>query len=104
MINFGIVGLGRIGKVHLSNLQSYCPQAKVIAASPVKSKHKVLLEEYGIVHHCETFEEMMEVPNLDAVVIASPTAYHYDHILQAAKAGKHIFCEKPNCVLPTRTK
>lgn len=95
MINFGIVGLGRIGKVHLSNLQSYYPQAKVIAASPVKPKHKVLLEEYGIVHHCETFEEMMEVPNLDAVVIASPTAYHYDHILQAAKAGKHIFCEKP---------
>ena len=47
MLNFGIVGLGRIGKVHISNVQRYCNNAKVIAASPVNPKNKEFLNEIG---------------------------------------------------------
>jgi myo-inositol 2-dehydrogenase/D-chiro-inositol 1-dehydrogenase len=95
MLNFGIVGLGRIGKVHISNVQRYCKNAKVIAASPVKPKNKEFLNENGVELHFDHYHQMIKEPNLDAVIIASPTAFHFDHILLAAKAGKHIFCEKP---------
>ena len=95
MLNFGIVGLGRIGKVHISNVQRYCNNAKVIAASPVKPKHKEFLNENKVELHFDHYHQMIKEPNLDAVIIASPTAFHFDHILLAAKAGKHIFCEKP---------
>jgi myo-inositol 2-dehydrogenase/D-chiro-inositol 1-dehydrogenase len=95
MINFGIVGLGRIGKIHLSNVQRYCPEAQVLAASPVKPKHQAFLKENGVAFHFETYEEMVQDASIDAVIIASPTAFHYNHILLAAQAGKHIFCEKP---------
>jgi len=95
MINFGIVGIGRIGKIHLSNIQRFCPDAQIVAACPVKGEHKAFLKENGVALYLDTFEEMLQVPKLDAVIIASPTAFHYEHILQAAQAGKHIFCEKP---------
>jgi len=95
MINFGIVGLGRIGKVHLSNVQRYFSHAKVIAACSAENKHKSFLEEYGVSFYFETFEAMLKVPEIDAVIIASPTAFHYEHIHQAVQARKHIFCEKP---------
>ena len=95
MINFGIVGLGRIGKIHLSNIQRYCPDAQVLAACPVKPKHQAFLKENAVELYFDTFAEMVKSPTIDAVIIASPTEFHYDHILLATQAGKHIFCEKP---------
>ena len=95
MINFGIVGLGRIGKIHLSNIQRYCPDAQVLAACPVKPKHQAFLKENAVELHFDTFAEMVKSSTIDAVIIASPSEFHYDHILLATQAGKHIFCEKP---------
>ena len=91
MLNFGIVGLGRIGKVHLSNIQRHCTNAKVIAAGPVKSKDKVFLNENGVEFHFDDYDQMIKESKLDAIIIASPTSFHYEHILLAAKAGIHIF-------------
>ena len=95
MLNFGIVGLGRIGKIHLTNVQRYIPNAKVIAACPVKKKDESFLKLNGVNLHFESYDEMMKIKNIDAVIIASPTAFHFDHIKIAAREGKHIFCEKP---------
>ena len=95
MLNFGIVGLGRIGKIHLTNVQRYIPYAKVIAACPVKKKDESFLKLNGVNLHFESYDEMMKIKNIDAVIIASPTAFHFDHIKIAAREGKHIFCEKP---------
>ena len=92
MINFGIVGLGRIGKVHLSNVQNHCLNAKVTAACPVKSKDKEFLNDNGVEFYYNDYEQMIREAQIDAVIIASPTAFHYDHIVIAAEAGKHIFC------------
>ena len=93
MLNFGIVGLGRIGKIHLTNVQHFIPNAKVIAACPVK-KDESFLKLNGVNLHFESYDEMMKIKDIDAVIIASPTAFHFDHIKIAA-GGKHIFCEKP---------
>lgn len=95
MINFGIVGLGRIGKVHLSNVQQYCPDAQVIAACRVREKHMDFLKIHGVSLHFDTFEQMVQDDRVQAVIIASPTAFHYQHIQQAIACGKPIFCEKP---------
>ena len=94
MLNIGIVGLGRIGKIHLSNVQRYIPNAKVIAACPVRKKDESFLKLNGVYLHFESYEKMIKVKNIDAVIIASPTAFHFDHIMIAMNEGKHIFCEK----------
>ena len=95
MLNIGIVGLGRIGKIHLSNVQRYMPDANVIAACPVKKKDESFLKLNGVHLHFESYKKMIKVKNIDAVIIASPTAFHFDHIKMAVNEGKHIFCEKP---------
>lgn len=95
MLNLGIVGLGRIGKIHVTNVQRYLSNAKVIAACPVKKKDDSFLKVNGVSLHFESYEEMIKVKKIDAVIIASPTAFHFEHIKIAAEAGKHIFCEKP---------
>tara|TARA_A100001011_G_scaffold133880_1_gene141171 strand:+ start:158 stop:1159 length:1002 start_codon:yes stop_codon:yes gene_type:complete len=94
-INFGIVGLGRIGKIHLTNVQLYCPNAQVVAACRVSDDKKDFLHQNRVERYFDTYEQMVNDPDIHAVIIASPTAFHYEHILLAAQAGKHIFCEKP---------
>ena len=95
MIKFGIVGLGRIGKVHLLNVQRYCDNAQIVAACPVHSEHLDFLQMQGVTEHFDSFDQMLEHADIDAVIIASPTAFHFEHIVKAARAKKHIFCEKP---------
>ena len=95
MVNFGIVGLGRIGKVHLSNVQRYFTNARVIAACSNENKHEKFLKEHGVNLYFDSLELMLKTPDIDAVIIASPTAFHFEHIHQVAQARKHIFCEKP---------
>ena len=95
MIKFGIVGLGRIGKVHLLNVQRFCDNAQIVAACPVHSEHLDFLQTQGVTEHFDSFDEMLELADIDAVIIASPTAFHFEHIVKAARANKHIFCEKP---------
>jgi predicted dehydrogenase len=51
--------------------------------------------EYKIKHACATFEEMLQVPGLDAVSIVTPPYQHHSLTLQAFAAGKHVLCEKP---------
>lgn len=94
-IKFGIAGLGRIGKVHLANVHRYCPSAEVIGACHVRDEHSVFAAKHGITTFYTTYAEMVSDTAIDAVIIASPTTYHYEHIVAAAEAGKHIFCEKP---------
>lgn len=102
MLNIGIVGLGRIGKIHLSNVQRYIPNARVIAACPAKKENESFLKQNGVNLHFDSYEKMIKVRNIDAVIIASPTAFHYNHIKIAANEGKHIFCEKPVDLSPKK--
>ena len=76
-------------------MQLYCPDAQVVAACRVSDDKKDFLRQNRVENTFDTYEEMVNSPSIDAVIIASPTAFHYEHILLAAKAGKHIFCEKP---------
>jgi myo-inositol 2-dehydrogenase/D-chiro-inositol 1-dehydrogenase len=94
-INVGVAGLGRIGKIHLKNLVRNFAEIKVLAVMDVFEESKGIAEEFNVPVFVKTFDELLAVPGLDAVVICSPTDTHADYVVQAAKAGKQIFCEKP---------
>lgn len=89
-IKLGIIGLGRIGKIHYENLKFHIPGAEVVMVSDPFVNHS----QNGV--PCGSVEELIKHPDIQAVVICSPTDTHADYIEQSARAGKHIFCEKPH--------
>jgi myo-inositol 2-dehydrogenase/D-chiro-inositol 1-dehydrogenase len=94
-INVALAGLGRIGKIHLRNLNRNFPEIKVIAVMDVFDESKTIAAEFNVPVFVKDFDELIAVEGVDAVVICSPTDTHADYVVKAAKAGKHIFCEKP---------
>ena len=96
MINFGIVGLGRLGKIHAENLAKNVPGSRLIAAcSLVEEELDFARNQLGVTETYATYEEMLEHSLLDAVVIASPSSFHVTQIRQGLERGLHVFCEKP---------
>ena len=95
MINVAVAGLGRIGKIHLKNLVRNFSEIRVVAAMDVFDESKAIADEFNVPVFVKTFDELLAVPDLNAVVICSPTDTHADYVVKAARAGKQIFCEKP---------
>ena len=94
-INVAVAGLGRIGQIHLKNLARNFSEIKVVAAMDVLDESKAIADGFDVPVFVKTFEELLAVPDLDAVVICSPTDTHADYVVQAARAGVQVFCEKP---------
>jgi len=98
-VTFGIIGAGRIGKLHADNLLSRVDGARLKAITdpfldedwvasrniPLTGKdHRILLDD----------------PEIDAILIGSPSAEHAPQMIECAEARKHIFCEKPIALDP----
>lgn len=95
-INFGIIGAGRIGQVHAENLTRYLPQAQVSAVADVAEEAaQAAAARFAIPKAVGDPAEIFADDAIDAVAICSSTDTHAQFIVQAAQAGKHIFCEKP---------
>lgn len=95
-VNVGIIGAGRIGRVHARNLQYLIPETDVIMVSDVSHRAaSKLASELAIPDIVEDYTAVLKNKEVDAVVICSPTSTHADIICEAAAFGKHIFCEKP---------
>jgi myo-inositol 2-dehydrogenase/D-chiro-inositol 1-dehydrogenase len=95
-INLGVIGLGRIGKLHVHNIISHLPEVNLIGISDVVEE--ALEETAGkcsapIVE--KDYRSLLENKEIDAVIICCSTDTHARIISRAAQAGKHIFCEKP---------
>jgi myo-inositol 2-dehydrogenase/D-chiro-inositol 1-dehydrogenase len=95
MLNVAVAGLGRIGKIHLKNLARNFSEIRVVAVMDVLEESRAIAGEFGVPVFVNTFDALLAVPDLDAVVICSPTDTHADYVVRAARAGKQIFCEKP---------
>ncbi|HZG85893.1 inositol 2-dehydrogenase [Paenibacillus sp.] len=95
-IKIGIIGAGRIGKIHADNLLRH-PNVELVAVSDLFAGPE--LEAWaaarGIGILTKDSSELIRNPLIDAVFICSSTDTHVPLIRQAAEAGKHIFCEKP---------
>jgi len=94
-INVAVAGLGRIGKIHLKNLCRNFSEINVVAVMDVLEESKSIADEFGVPRFVQNFDDLLATPDLDAVVICSPTDTHADYVVKAAQAGKQIFCEKP---------
>jgi myo-inositol 2-dehydrogenase/D-chiro-inositol 1-dehydrogenase len=95
-LRFGLIGAGRIGPVHAETLAFRVPQAQLAAIADLKPQAaQAVAARCNIPRILSSGEEMIADPGIDAVVLCSPTDTHADLIVAAAKAGKHIFCEKP---------
>jgi myo-inositol 2-dehydrogenase/D-chiro-inositol 1-dehydrogenase len=92
-VRFGLLGAGRIGKVH-GRAVSQNPDARLVAvADAVPAAAEALAAQYGI--ETRSIEAIEAADDIDAVVICTPTDTHADLIERFARAGKGIFCEKP---------
>ena len=96
-LNLAIVGLGRLGKRHALNLHQQVPQARLIAAcSPVAEELDWARANLGADIMCtDDYAAILRHPEVNAVVLVTPTSLHAEQIIAAIDAGKHVFCEKP---------
>jgi myo-inositol 2-dehydrogenase/D-chiro-inositol 1-dehydrogenase len=95
-INVGVIGAGRIGRVHAENLAYRIPAANVVAIADIfVDAAEKCAADYGIPSAFADHRAIMENDDIVAVVICSSTDTHAQFIEEAAAAGKHIFCEKP---------
>lgn len=95
-IRVGILGLGRIGRMHAKNILSMPEFEVVLGVDPfLTDELEREMLEMGIPKCSREPEDVFSDPAIDAVVICSVTETHSDFIIRAAKAGKDIFCEKP---------
>ncbi|NBZ89735.1 inositol 2-dehydrogenase [Stagnihabitans tardus] len=93
MLRFGLLGAGRIGKVHAKAVTGN-PAAKLVAvADAMAPAAEAIAAQYG----CEvrSIEAILAAKDIDAVVICTPTDTHADLIEAFTNAGKAVFCEKP---------
>lgn len=104
-LNIGIIGAGRIGKVHMQSITYNVPSAKVLGITDVyKEGLQELADKYGIEKVYEDYKEMLADEDIDAVLVCSSTDTHADISIEAAQAGKHVFCEKPVDLTPEKVK
>lgn len=94
-VNVALLGIGRIGRIHFRNINQYFPSAKIVAVADPQYSAVEFREAYGNVFFTPDAEEAITRPDVDAILICTPTSTHADLLTLAAKAGKHIFCEKP---------
>ncbi|MCC6532023.1 MAG: Gfo/Idh/MocA family oxidoreductase [Burkholderiales bacterium] len=95
MINAAIVGLGLWGRNLVAHTQGKSPKIRFVAGC-ARSADKA--RAYGIEKGfplSSDYAAILSDPTIDAVVLATPHSMHAEQVMQAARAGKHVYCEKP---------
>jgi UDP-N-acetyl-2-amino-2-deoxyglucuronate dehydrogenase len=93
MINFAIVGCGRIAQRHAEHISK---RGKLIAVCDVVAeKANAMAESYGAVAYTDYTEMLKNETTIDVVAVCSPNGLHAIHSIEALKAGYHVLCEKP---------
>jgi scyllo-inositol 2-dehydrogenase (NADP+) len=93
MINVGIIGFGRIGAEHSAWL-GHTKTIRAAAVADATAARRDLAQQHGL-RTFERFEALLEDRTIDAVLVATPTAMHFEHVSLALSAGKHVMVEKP---------
>jgi myo-inositol 2-dehydrogenase / D-chiro-inositol 1-dehydrogenase len=95
-LRVGIAGLGRMGRRHAENLAHRVPDAELVAACDPDHDELAWAERALGVPYCYTdYTAMLAQAEIDAVFVVSPTTLHAQQIIQALRARKHVFSEKP---------
>ncbi len=92
---WGIMGLGKIAQKFAESL-AYVPNAKIVAvASRSKEKAAEFAQKFGAAHHYESYEAMLDNPEVEVVYIATPHTLHHENTMACLHKGKAVLCEKP---------
>jgi scyllo-inositol 2-dehydrogenase (NAD+) len=95
-VNIGVIGLGRLGSLYTNYCANRLPDANLIAVSDVREEvAKLVSEQYGAKRWYQNYKDMLADDEVEAIVIVTPTSHHKAVAIDAARAGKAIFCEKP---------
>jgi scyllo-inositol 2-dehydrogenase (NAD+) len=95
-LNVGLIGLGRLGRVYARDLATRIPCARLAAVADVdEAVAAEIAREYDVPRWYGNSADLLDNPNVTAVVIVSPTRTHSDVTQAAVSRGKAIFCEKP---------
>ena len=94
VINIGLIGLGRIGRMHAENIYKSLPMLNLkCIADPVPDMN--FIKSIGEVDSFKNANNLISDKSIDAIIISSPTPTHVELIKQCAQNKKHVFCEKP---------
>ena len=105
LIKMGVIGLGRMGQLYTNLLSSQINGAKLYAVAEIHEQARSRVAgEFDITRAFADFHELLALPELDAVIIATPTSTHHDLVVAAAEAGKAILCEKPLALTLAETR
>jgi len=95
MINAAIVGLGNWGRNLVNHTQGRSPKIRFVAGcTRTRAKAQEFAAQKGLALTGD-YDAILADPKIDAVVIATPHTQHFEQVVKAAKAGKHVYCEKP---------
>ncbi|RTX72661.1 inositol 2-dehydrogenase [Mammaliicoccus sciuri] len=94
-LTFGVIGAGRIGQLHINYLRTHKDVNIKWISDLYCDKMEDWIKKAGIKNKTKDHMDIINDPEVDAVVICSPTDTHVDIIKEASAKGKHIFCEKP---------
>ena len=95
MVKLGLLGIGRIGRIHLQNISNHFEDAKVIAAMNPSDGGREFARKMGVPFVTDDPMAVIKHAEVDAVLICTATDAHADYVIAAAAAGKAVFCEKP---------
>lgn len=94
-LRFGLIGCGGMGRELARVLRDAVADADVVAAcDPYAPNLRLAQEELGA-SPAPSLDDLLGRADVDAVIVATPNHLHCDHTVAAARAGKHVFCEKP---------
>jgi len=104
-MNVGLIGAGRIGKIHAENISVHLPRVTIARIADIAAdKVKDWASGLGISRVGTDAREVLDDPDIGAVIICSSTDTHADLVSAAAARGKHVFCEKPVDLTVARVK
>src|SRR5438034_3177018 len=99
-LGFALVGLGDLSTNQIApalQKTNLCRLAAIVTGTP--AKEKIWADKYKIpqknIYNYETFDQIAGNPEVDVVYVVLPNAMHGEYTIRAAKAGKHVLCEKP---------
>jgi predicted dehydrogenase len=96
-IRIGVIGCGHWGPNHIRNF-SALPDSDVVAIADInRERLAAIRQQYNGVRAYENYHDLLALPDVDTVVVATPTKTHGPITRDALLAGKHVLCEKPLC-------
>lgn len=103
-LRVGVVGLGYAGTTHLESYAAIAGVEVVALAGKEPDRLEKLRRDYGVQHAFADWEDLVALPEVDVVSVATPNALHHPVGIAALRSGKHVLCEKPLAIDATQAR